>query len=179
MKIGIVTQSVREGRVSLDVANWVKGLASNRNGFTYEIIDLKEYDLPMMGVTPTESQGAAIKNWSNKFNEMDGFIFLTAEYNHALTGVFKNALDYLQPEFHNKAVGLVGYGGVGGARAIEQLRTIMAELGAATTKRNVNLLLAHDFENFSKFAPQSHQESTLVEVFDQVELWTKAFKTIR
>lgn len=180
MKIGIVTTTVREGRASIEVANWLKGLADKRNdGNTYELVDLKDYDLPILGVVPTAEQGAAIEAWGEKINSLDGFVFVTAEYNHSPSGAIKNALDYLKPQFANKAAALVGYGGVGGARAIEHMRAILAELQVATTQRNVNLFLSVDFENFTKFAPGAHQLASVDELFTQLTNWSKALKTLR
>ncbi|VEU80552.1 NADPH-dependent FMN reductase [Haploplasma axanthum] len=180
MKIGIITTTVREGRQSLNVANWVKKLADERkDGVNYEIVDLKDFNLPIFGAAATAEQGKAIEAWGNKINELDGFIFVTAEYNHSFSGVLKNALDFLKPQFANKAAALIGYGGVGAARAIEQLRLVLAELSVATTQRNVNLLLAADFINFSEFNPQSYQLPSVTELLDQVTAWSKALKTIR
>ncbi len=56
--------------------------------------------------------------------EFDGYIFVTAEYNHSVTGVLKNALDYLYTEVQRKPASFVGYGGTGGARAVEHLRKL-------------------------------------------------------
>lgn len=180
MKIGILTSSVREGRQSLEVAQWVEGVSNERNdGNTYEIVDIKSYDLPFMGVSVTEEQGTDIKNFSSKVAEFDGFIFVVAEYNHGLTGVFKNALDYLKAELTNKVVGYVGYGGVGGSRAIEQLRMINGEQGLASVQKNVNLMLAHDFVNYQKFSPQAHQVAFLNELVDQLTAWGNALKQMR
>lgn len=180
MKIGIITTTVRGNGQSSSVAKWLLDFATKRNdGNTYELVDLKDYDLPILGIEPTEDQGASIKAWSEKINELDGFVFAVAEYNHAPSGAIKNALDYLKPELKNKAAGLVGYGGVGAARAIEHMRGILAELGVATVQRNVNLLLAVDFENFQTFKPQDHHEPMLDEMFSQVSDWSKALKTLR
>ena len=62
---------------------------------------------------------------------------MTAEYNHGIPAVLKNALDYAYPEWNKKAAGFVGYGSVGGARAIEQLRLVPAELQLATIRTGV------------------------------------------
>lgn len=181
MKVGILTSSVREGRKSLDVAQWVLKTANNRNdeGVTYEIVDIKDFDLGLFGTNLNAEQQADVAKFSNKISEFDAFVFTVAEYNHGLTGAFKNALDYLMKELNDKVVGYVGYGGVGGARAIEQLRMINAEQQMATVRRNVNLLLAHDFENFTTFKPQAHQADALGELLNQLLLWGRALKTIR
>lgn len=180
MKIGIITSTVREGRQSIKIAEWLNGFAQNRNdGNTYEIVDIKNYNLPVMGTAATEEQIQAIDAWASKINELDGFVFVVAEYNHGITGALKNALDYLKPQFANKAAALVGFGGVGGARAIEQLRMVLAEMKVATVQRNVNLFLSIDFENFSEFKPQGYHGPIIDEMLTQLNDWAKALKTLR
>lgn len=181
MKIGILTSSIRDGRQSIAVANWVLELANARNdeNVTYEVIDIKDFNLPMFGSELTETDKANVAKFSAKISEQDGYVFTVAEYNHGVTGVLKNATDFLKPEVANKAAGFVGHGGVGGARAIEQMRSITGELAIAGVQRNVNLLLAFDFENFSVFKPGAHQVQPLNEMLDQVLLWGKALKTVR
>lgn len=68
------------------------------------------------------------RKWVNKIAEADGYIIVTAEYNHGYPAVLKNALDYAFKEWNKKVVGFVGYGNAGGARAIEQLRQVVIEL---------------------------------------------------
>jgi NAD(P)H-dependent FMN reductase len=75
---------------------------------------------------PSKNQVA--RRWQAKLGEFDAFIFTAAEYNHGPTAVLKNALDYAYAEWSNKPVGFVGYGEVGGARAVEQLRLHAIEL---------------------------------------------------
>lgn len=58
-----------------------------------------------------------------------------AEYNHGPTGVLKNAFDGAHAEWVRKPVAFVGYGGVGGARAIEHLRGVVIELEMASIAR--------------------------------------------
>ena len=181
MKIGIVTTTIREGRKGIDIANWVLEEAQKRNlKVNFELIDLKDYDLPMLGAAnATKEQLGAIGTWKEKINEMDGFIFVTAEYNHAPSGVFKNALDYLSPELKNKVVSFVGYGAVGGARSIESLKMILSQLLVATTERHIYLMLHIDFENMDKFTPQAYHQASLDEMFAQTLSWTKALSTVR
>src|SRR3546814_13291363 len=77
------------------------------------------------------------KVWAAKIAPFDGFVFVAPEYNHGISGALKNAIDYLSGEWHNKAAGFVSYGGVGGARAVEHLRVVMAELMVATDRQSV------------------------------------------
>lgn len=181
MKIGIIVGSVRDERVGIQPGNWILDFARNRNdeGVSYELVDLKEYPLPFLGTTPTEEQKEIIQSWSNKMKEFDGYIFVTAEYNRAVPGAFKNALDYLYPEVNNKAVGYVGYGGLGGITAIENLRLINAEQEMASVKTMVTFSLMSDFIDMKEFKPNDYHEINANKMIDQVLLWSKALKTIR
>ena len=119
------------------------------------------------------------KLWSAKIDSLDGFIFVTPEYNHATTGALKNAIDYLYQEWNNKAAGFVGYGSAGGVRAVENLRLILGELSVADVRAQVALSLMTDFENYTVFKPSPHHSKSLGTLFDQVVAWSKALKTLR
>ena len=109
----------------------------------------------------------------------DGYLFVTPEYNHGISGALKNAIDFLFAEWNNKAAGFVGYGSAGGARAVEHLRLVMAEVHVATVRAQVMLSLHDDFENFSIFKPRGHHEKTLAQVFDQLIAWGGALQGLR
>ena len=177
LRIGIVLGSTREGRVSPQVGEWVKGLADKRGDAEYEIIDIADFKLPLLGEPGGDASGAAA--WSAKINGCDGFVFIVQEYNHSITGALKNALDYLRDEWNNKAAGIVSYGSVGGARATEHLRGILSELLVAHVRVHPALSLFTDFENGTVFKPADVQVTSVNQMLDQVIPWTTALKTIR
>jgi NAD(P)H-dependent FMN reductase len=84
-------------------------------------------------------KSAIALRWGKKMAELDGYIFVTAEYNHGLPSVLKNALDYAYAEYNRKPATFVGYGSAGAARAVEQLRLVLAELQVATLKHTVHV----------------------------------------
>lgn len=177
LKIGIIMGSTREGRVSPQVAVWVKQLADQRGDAEYEIIDIADFKLPLLGEAGADASGAEAQ--SKAIASQDGFIFIVQEYNHSITGALKNALDYLREEWNNKAAGIVSYGSVGGARAAEHLRGILGELLIADVRVHPALSLFTDFENFTEFKPQPVQADSVNEMLDQLIPWAKALKTIR
>ncbi|WP_148229424.1 NADPH-dependent FMN reductase [Carnobacterium sp. 17-4] len=185
MKIGIISGSVREGRNSAAVTEWIHEFAVNRNdeGVEYEMVALADYDLPLLGAKLPEDRqaaaGAAIQAWSEKMASFDGYVFITPEYNHAVGGALKNALDFLKPEVANKAAALVGYGSLGGARAHENMRSILGELSVATVHTTTNFSLIADFENMSVFKPNDYNKVNAQGMFADLLLWTKALNTIR
>ena len=183
MKIAIITGSTREARKSLEIAQWVRELADARGDATYEVVDTAAFNLPVWD-SPTSpawgpSDDPAAKAWSEKINEFDGYVFVVAEYNHSLTGSLKNALDYIYSEWNDKAAAFVGYGSLGGARAIEHLRGIAAELQLAGVRAQVSFSLITEFENFSVFKPGEHQIPATATMFDQLERWAGALKPLR
>ena len=174
LNIGIILGSTREGRVSPQVGQWVKEIADKRGDANYTIIDIADYDLPLLGTA--EAPGA--QAWSEIVAKQDGFVFITQEYNHSITGALKNALDYLRVEWNNKAAGIVSYGSVGGARAAEHLRGILGELLVADVRVHPALSLFTDFEN-GEFRPKEVQTDSVNQMLDQVIPWSKALYTIR
>lgn len=143
-RIGIVISTTREGRFGEKPAQWILDMASERNDLDFEIVDLRDYPLPLFGETDASSyddspESGTASRWTRKVDELDGYLFVTAEYNHSIPGVLKNALDYAYSEFNKKPAAFVGYGGVGGARAVEQLRLICVELQLAPTRTAVHI----------------------------------------
>lgn len=174
INIGIITGSTREGRVSPQVAQWVLDYANAQGKANFEIIDIKDYNLPFLG----EGFNAGVTAFQEKLKAMDGFIFVVAEYNHSITGALKNALDWARDEWHNKSAGIVSYGSIGGARAAEHLRGILGELMVADVRSHVLLSLFTDFEG-PVFKPQALHQTNLDALLDQVTLWGTALKTVR
>ncbi|MDT5291019.1 MAG: hypothetical protein QOF88_5908 [Mycobacterium sp.] len=183
LKIAIIVGSTRPGRNGKAVADWVLGKAASRTGADYELIDLVDFPLPHLDevIPPSVGQyaGEHTRAWAAKIGAYDGFIFVTPEYNHSTSGVLKNAIDYLYAEWSNKAAAFVSYGSLGGARAIEHLRAICSELQIAHVRQQLSFSLFTDFENFSIFNPAALHEGAAEVLFEQLETWSGALKSIR
>jgi NAD(P)H-dependent FMN reductase len=185
-RIGIVISTTREGRFGDKAAAWIHDLATARGDLDVEIIDLRDYPMPFFDEpgspmhTPPKNEAAC--RWAQKLAGIDGFIFVTAEYNHGAPAVLKNALDYAYAEFNRKPVAFVGYGGVGAARAVEQLRLNCIELQMAPTKAGVHVG-GGDFIGMlmegKTFADMPHLVPTAVALLDELAWWTNALKTAR
>lgn len=177
LAIGIILGSTRQGRVSPQVGEWVKGIADKRGDANYEIVDIADFDLPFVGAGTGEEAG--VKAWAEKIAHLDGYVFITQEYNHSITGALKNAIDTAYAEWNNKAAGIVSYGSTGGARAAEHLRGILGELQVADVRTHPTLSLFTDFENFSEFKPAELHNDNVNGMLDQVVSWSTALKTVR
>ncbi len=183
IKLAIILGSTRPNRNGEAVAKWVYEVAKKRADAEFELVDIKDFNLPLLDepIPPSIGQYSKphTKAWSAKIDSFDAFVFVTPEYNHGTSGALKNAIDFLYREWNNKAAGFVGYGSAGGTRAVEQLRLTMAELQIADVRAQVALSLFTDFENFSIFKPAPEQEKSVNAMLDQVITWGTALKTLR
>jgi NAD(P)H-dependent FMN reductase len=183
IRIAIIVGSTRPGRNGEAVAKWVYEIARKRSDAEFDLVDIKDFNLPLLDepLPPTMGQYSKphTKAWAAKIGSFDGYVFVTPEYNHGICGALKNAIDFLYREWNNKAAGFVSYGSAGGARAVEQLRLVMAEMQIATVRNQVLLSLFTDFENFSVFKPAPQHEKSVNGMFDQVIAWGGALRTLR
>ncbi|RYE61175.1 MAG: NADPH-dependent oxidoreductase [Hyphomicrobiales bacterium] len=190
LKIGVIISSTRPTRFGEVPAQWILEKANQRPEIDAEIVDLRDFDLPFFDEMASNawmpSQNANAVKWQNKISEFDGFIFVVAEYNRAITGVLKNALDQAYVNWNKKAFGAVGYGTVGAARAVENLRTIGIELQMASTRSAVHIAGA-DFAavhpGFGGTKSLNDLEASIgnstKDMLDQLIWWTEATKTAR
>ncbi|MBB5775180.1 NADPH-dependent FMN reductase [Nonomuraea jabiensis] len=181
--VAIIMGSTRPGRNGEAVAGWVHDLAVKRGDARFEVVDLADFPLPpldepMPAITGRYTRSHT-RTWAAKIASFDAYVFVTPEYNHSAPGPLKNAIDFLYAEWTNKAVGFVGYGSVGGVRAIEHLRLVMSCLQVAHVSAQVELSLFTDFEDFTVFRPAGRHEDTLTTLLDQVLAWSAALKPLR
>jgi len=183
LRIAIILGSTRPGRRTEPVARWVLDHARQRGDAEYELVDIAEFNLPLLDepVPPSQHKYSKdhTKRWSEKIASFDGYVFVTPEYNHSTSGALKNAIDFLYSEWNNKAAGFVSFGSSGGTRAVEHLRLIMGELQVADVRSQVALSLFTDFENFGTFKPQALHEKSLKSMLDQLVAWSGAMKSVR
>ncbi|MEO6695036.1 MAG: NAD(P)H-dependent oxidoreductase [Ignavibacteria bacterium] len=183
LKVGIIIGSTRPGRVGDSVAKWVFDIAQKRRDAEFELVDMQDYNLPLLDEPIPASQKKYSKDhtfkWSEKIQTFDAFVFVTPEYNHGITGALKNALDFLYQEWNNKAAGIVSYGSASGYRAVESLRLILAELQIAAVRAQVSFSLYTDFENFKTFKPDPENVKRVNTMIDQTIAWGTALKQMR
>ncbi|MFC5523828.1 NADPH-dependent FMN reductase [Polaromonas jejuensis] len=185
-RIGIIIGSTREGRFGEKPARWIHEIAKRRTDLAFELIDLRDHPLPFFN-EPMSPAWAPVKNeaaqrWADKLATLDGLIVVTPEYNHGPSAVLKNAFDYAYKEFIRKPIGFVGYGGVGAARAVEQLRLVATELQMAPVRNAVHIGMVEflgiwqqgkSFEDFPHLAQAANG------LLDDMAWWAKALKIAR
>jgi NAD(P)H-dependent FMN reductase len=185
-KIGVIVGSTRATRFADKPAEWIANIAKARGDFDVEVVDLRDYPMPFFDEAASSlwapSKNEVALRWQKKVAEFDGFIVITAEYNRGPTAVLKNALDYAYTEWNRKPITFVGYGGVGGARAIEQLRLHAVELQMAPSRYAVHIVWG-DFiqilQQGKKIEEFEHLNQAAATALDDLAWWANVLKKAR
>ena len=185
-RIAIIMSTTRNGRFADRPANWILSLAQQRADLVAELVDLRDYPMPFFDEPrspmwePPASDEA--RRWAETIGRFDGFIFVTAEYNHGIPAVLKNALDYVYAPMVRKPAACVGYGNVGAARAIEQLRLNLIESHVAPLRNAVHIGVTEFIgllREGKDFADYPHLVKAAGAMFDELVWWASALKTAR
>ncbi|STC70025.1 NADPH-dependent FMN reductase [Corynebacterium pilosum] len=173
--IGIFVGSIREGRLGESVGQWVADAAAKRSGADYQVLDLKEFNVPLLdaavvpGAANKQYDDENVTRWSQAVDECDGFIFVTPEYNHSVPGAMKNAFDSLGSEWAGKPVAFVGYGSVGAVRAVEHWRTIVANFQMVDVRNQIDLSMFTEFDGQGNVTPNDRRGEELENILNETE----------
>lgn len=185
-RIGIIIGSTREGRFGDKPAAWIHDIARQRGDLQFQLIDLRDHPLPFfdeaLPLTWGPAKHPAAQAWATLIAGLDGYIVVTPEYNHGPSAVLKNALDYAYAEFNRKPIAFVGYGGVGAARAVEQLRLNAVELQMAPVRNAVHIGMVEFvgiLQQGKHFDDYPHLATAANGMLDDLAWWTGALKHAR
>ncbi|MEK7622074.1 MAG: NAD(P)H-dependent oxidoreductase [Patescibacteria group bacterium] len=184
-KIKIIAGSTRPGRFNIQPATWIYDLAKGRKEIEVELLDLMKVNLPFLDepVPPSQNQYSKehTKSWAKIIDGADGFVFVTPEYNHSFSAALKNAIDYLFKEWHYKPVAFVSYGSLaGGARAVEHLRGVAAEIKLYDLREQI--LLPNYWDNLDakgQYRFTSDQVKAANHLLDALIFWGTEMKLSR
>ena len=187
--IAIIIASTRKNRFADKPAQWLLAEAATRSDMSFEIVDLRDFDLPLfdeagpLAFVPTADPKA--QAWRTRMAQFDGYIFVTPEYNYSIPGALKNALDQAYAEWNRKPAAAFGYGGVGAARAIEALRAIMPALQMVAIGKAVHLSGGEFFKVSPLGADGSMDEvaevlrPSVTAMLDDLSWWANATRAAR
>jgi NAD(P)H-dependent FMN reductase len=190
-KLQIIIGSTRPTRAADKVTPWVVERATAHAAFEVEVLDLRDWPLPMFAEhfgtvgdinDPTYSV-PLVKQWNQKIKEADAYLVVTPEYNHSVPGVLKNAIDsvWVSFAFRNKPVVAVGYSGgiAGGVRAIEHLAQIAIE--AELVPLRTSVVIPQVFEAFDESGEPVNPvtDISLRTALDDLAWWSTAMDHAR
>jgi NAD(P)H-dependent FMN reductase len=191
IKLGIIIGSSRPNRRAPIAARWVAEAAGRHAAIVSEeasvqTIDLADHSLPLLDEPSlpirADYRQPHTQRWAAAIDACDGFIIVTPEYNHSFPAALKNAIDFLFREWNDKAAGFVGYGGLGAARAVEQLRPVLAEVKVATVRTQVVLSKYTDLALLTDpdaWSPSAEQQTALATMISEILEWSTALQTVR
>ncbi|MFT8412223.1 MAG: NAD(P)H-dependent oxidoreductase [Schleiferilactobacillus perolens] len=134
--IGIIMGSTRQAALGARIFTYLQHQFPDTETVQYTWLDLRDYPLPLYDhpETPLEDSishpTATETQWLNALAAQDGYVILTPEYDHALPGGLKNALDLVGPQVDHKPVQIVAYSyfSDGGVLAVQSLVPILQML---------------------------------------------------
>ncbi len=188
LNIKIILASVREGRFGEKPAKWITEIAKGIESFSIELLDLKDYALPIFAepISPAYVQGVyvnpLVNRWAEKISSADGFIVVTPEYNHGYPSSLKNNIDYLYKEWNKKPIAFVGYGTTGGSFAVGQLRQVAIELQMAPIRIAVHITSPWDLvekDGSLKAGAFDHYANGARKMLEQLKWWAKVLQDAR
>jgi NAD(P)H-dependent FMN reductase len=185
----VVIGTTRESRFSERVAAWALSRlqAAADQDVRFNALDLREHPLPFFdGPGPAKSPRAyateAVERLGRLVDRADAFIVLTADYNHGYPAVLKNAMDWLFVEWGRKPISFVGWGNVGGANAIEQLREVAVGFDMAPLRHAVHIMpdvMTRAREVADSSLAFAALEPRLRVLADDLLWWARALRTAR
>jgi NAD(P)H-dependent FMN reductase len=188
LKVGLIVGSTRPKRFADTPVQWLVEGASARSDLRLTVLDLRDYRLPFFNepASPTATGGVytepQAEAWRKRIGEFDAFVATVAEYNHGPTAALKNAFDSALLEWQRKPIAFVGYGGVGAARAIETLRSVVIELHMAPIRHEVNIAM-EPYLGIVQGGRSLNDYGYLVQsreaMFDHLVWWGEALKVAR
>jgi Predicted flavoprotein len=179
LNIQIIVGSVREGRRGRAIGEWAYRVASARKDMVVELIDIKEWNLPMFDLAKPPIMGEyepLQQRWADKIKQADGYLFICPEYNHSFPASLKNALDYLYEEWGRKPASCIGYGPSGGIRAVEQLRLVLVELNMAPLGSALHLFNVHKKIENDLYHGDEKDAANLHRVLDDLLWWSQTLR---
>ena len=185
LNTAVIYGSVRgERRQGIKAARFVvKNLQAR--GHEVTLVDPLEYKLPLLDLMYKEFQPGQAPVEMEQVGQIlkgaDGFIIVSAEYNHGEPAALKNLLDHFQSEYLYKPSGIVTYsaGSFGGVRALITLRAILGELGSPSIPSAFpvpNINGAFDDEGN---ALDKAYDLRIVKFLDEFEWYANALKVAR
>jgi NAD(P)H-dependent FMN reductase len=183
-KLQVVVASTRPRRLGMPIGIWTAETAVRHGGFKVELVDLAEFDLPLLDEPNLPRDARYTKEhtrrWSAKVDEADAFVLVTPEYNHGPPASLVNALNYLHHEWHYKPVGFVSYGGVSaGTRSVEMIKQIVTTLKMMPIPESVPIPFVFRLLEDSHFRPERELDDAATAMLDELRRWADALSGLR
>ncbi len=184
LNTAVIYGSVRRDRQGIKAARFVVRQLEER-GHVVTLVDPLEHQLPLLDLMYKEYEPGkapeAMETVGEILKTADGFVIVSAEYNHSVPAALKNLLDHFQSEYLYKPSAIVTYsaGPFGGVRALINMRAILAELGTPSIPSAFPVPRIQDaFDDDGNPLDRTYDE-WFVKFLDEFEWYANALKLAR
>jgi NAD(P)H-dependent FMN reductase len=136
-KIAILSASIRTGRKSHRIAQYLAAYIREQAMAEVDMLDLQDYDFPLFHerLQYLQDPPQKVLEFADKIVKADGILVVTPEYNGGYPAALKNAVDLLYPEWKRKPVGIatVSAGAFGGSQVGPAIAFTFLKIGALVT----------------------------------------------
>jgi NAD(P)H-dependent FMN reductase len=184
LNTAVIYGSARRARQGIKAARFVARKLEERN-HAVTLVDSLEHELPILDLMYKEYDAGkapeAMETVGRILQAADGFVVVSAEYNHSIPAALKNLLDHYQSEYLYKPSAIVTYsaGPFGGVRALINLRAILAELGTPSIPSAFPVAQIHNAFDDDGVALEGAYDDRVVKFLDEFEWYANAMKRAR
>ena len=135
LNTAVIYGSVRRDRQGIKAARFLVKRLEER-GHEVSLVDPLEFPHPLLDLRYREYEEGtapeAMQQVHGILDAADGFVIVSAEYNHGVPPALKNLIDHYLPEYRRKPTAIATYsaGTFAGARVLASLRDTMATVGS-------------------------------------------------
>ena len=184
LNTAVIYGSARRSRQGIKAARFVIQKLQQR-GHAVTLVDSQEHQLPFLDLMYKEYEAGkapeAMKTVGEILKTADGFVVVSAEYNHSIPAALKNLLDHFQSEYLYKPSAIVTYsaGPFGGVRALVNLRAMLAELGTPSIPSAFPVSQIRDAFDDDGYPLDRAYDERIVKFLDEFEWYSIAMKQAR
>lgn len=171
----VVTGSARPNSVNSKMVPYVVEVLAHK-GADVTVADLQKIALPFFDDVHSPSSPdfapthANVIAWTKMVAAADGVLLVTPEYNHTMSPIQINAVDWVGKEWQGKPVALVGYGwrsGAGQAHAAAR-EALAVNLKAEVLDTQTNLFFMKDLSPDGSIIDESSVQEKIQATVDEL-----------
>jgi len=182
----VIICSTRPGRNGPAVAAWVADQARAHGKFAVEVVDLADFDLPILDEKAHPRFGTyehdTTKRWSESVKRADAYVFVLQEYDFSMPASLLNALQCIYHEWTYKPAAFASYGGEsGGLRSVQMTKQVLTTFKVVPMVEAVSIhhVAKHIDKATGTFTPDEASPKKATAMLDELHRWAGALRTLR